>query len=245
MKLIPLKTPLIKVNNDLFEILLKVLQKKRERLQNGDILVIASKAVAYAQGRVIPAENQKRFQALVEKEAEKIFGEGSMRLTLVSKMLCPNAGIDRSNVPAGMAVLWPAHPFKWARQFRQQLADQFHLKKIGVMISDCACFPMRKGVVAQAIGWAGFEGVTDERGKKDLYGQKMTHTTRAIADSMATAANLLMGETNASTPLVIVREAPVNWTAKKQSAEDYWMDSAEDIYKDILNIPKSQGDSIK
>lgn len=235
MKCIPLKTNLIKANDDLIEIIKKALQKKKERLKNSDILIIASKAVAYSQGRVLPIANKEKLEQLVDQESEKSFGSGKMKITIANKILIANAGIDNSNAPEGMVILWPAHPFKTARQIQQTLKDEFHLKQLGVVITDSTCRPLRQGTTGIALAWAGFEGIVDERGKRDLFNQRMKYTTHAVADDIASAANLLMGETNASTPMVLMREVPVKWNNKKASEADYWMPPEECIYRDVLS----------
>jgi F420-0:gamma-glutamyl ligase len=115
------------------------------------------------------------------------------------------------------------------------LAGQYKLKNFGILISDSHCHPLRLGTSGIAIGWAGFEGVTDERGKKDLFKKKMHYTQMAVADCIASAANLLMGETDASIPFVIIRGLKAQWTLKSASANDYFVGADVCIYRSLYN----------
>jgi F420-0:gamma-glutamyl ligase len=83
-----------------------------------------------------------------------------------------------------------------------------------VIITDSTCRPLRWGVTNIALSWAGFAGIVDERGKKDLYGNPLKVTQRATADALAAAAGVLTGEAAESTPFVLIRHAPVVFTKK-------------------------------
>lgn len=203
------------------------------KLESRDILVIASKVLAYSQGRLRPAPTDEAFRELIRLEADRVLEEGDMVLTMKNKVLIPNAGIDRSNVPEGQAVLWPDKPFESAREIRRELMEKFGLAELGIVISDSHCQPLRMGTSGIAIGWAGIEGVKDERGSKDLYGRPMKYTKIAVADNLASTANLEMGETDASVPFVIVRDAKVTYTSEKASAEDYFISPNECIYRGL------------
>ena len=225
------------------------LESNGQSLKEKDILVVASKVFSYSERRLVEVGNSKQdtghrtqdtenskqtqnlsFQEIVRGEADRVFGEGDMVITLKNKILIPNAGIDNSNTPKGTVILWPKDPFGSARAFQSKLKSKFGLKKLGIVISDSHCQPLRSGTTGITIGWAGFEGVQDVRGKKDLYGKKMTYTQIAVADDLASAANILMGETDASMPFVIVRDAPVKFTEKKFSEKDYFISPKECIY---------------
>ena len=136
--------------------------------------------MAYSQGRLKSSRGKEEFRALIEKEADKVLDaqeseseDSEMVITLKNNILIPNAGIDNSNTPKGFSILWPEEPFKTARLIRQNLMDGTNLKRFGVLLTDSHCQPLRLGTSGIAIGWAGFEGVLDERGKHDLFGKKM------------------------------------------------------------------------
>ncbi len=191
--------------------------------------------MAYSQGYLVATKSKEDLRALIEKEADKVLEDGEMVITLKNNILIPNAGIDNSNTPKGFSILWPKEPFKTARLIRQELVQGSNLKKFGVLITDSHCQPLRLGTSGIAIGWAGFEGVLDERGKHDLFGKKMEYTRIAIADNLASSANLLMGETDAAIPFVIIRGFDAVWNNKKASAENYFISPKECIYKNFYN----------
>ncbi len=197
--------------------------------------MIASKVLAYSQGLLKPVESDEAFRQLIKSEADEVLEEGDMVLTMKNKVLIPNAGIDRSNVPEGQAVLWPSEPFESSEKIRQELMDKFDLDELGIVISDSFCQPLRKGTTGIAIGWAGFEGVKDERESKDLYGREMVYTQIAVADNLASAANLLTGESDASIPFVVVRDFNAQFTDAVYSVEDYYMKPSDCIFRGIYN----------
>ncbi|HLG25233.1 MAG TPA: coenzyme F420-0:L-glutamate ligase [Candidatus Gracilibacteria bacterium] len=205
----------------------------RVAIREGDVLVIASKVVAITQGRTKKITGQKEFKALVEAEADQVIGGNQVTLTMKNGIFIPWAGVDRSNTPHGTVVLWPKEPFKTAGKICSALKTQFRLKKLGVIITDSFCAPLRRGVTAVALGYAGFYGVNDLRGTKDLYGNKLKVSQQAIADMIATAAHLVMGESNEQTPFAIVSGAPVVFTAKKIDTKEPLMNADECLYQSL------------
>ncbi|MFC1810111.1 coenzyme F420-0:L-glutamate ligase [Patescibacteria group bacterium] len=225
MRLIPVKTRIIKPKDDL----VKLIQKP---LKNNDILVIASKVLAYSQGRLMDA-NSKEFDKIVEKEGKKLFQANYCNLTFKEGHLIPNAGVDKSNTPKGKIVLWPKHPFKEAERLQKELRTKHNLRNLGVVISDSTCAPMRVGVHGISIGHFGFEGIEDVRNKKDIFGKPLKVTRRNLADSLADAATILMGESDERVPFVIIREAPVKFTNAKVRRSYIRLKS--DLYYGIYN----------
>ncbi len=197
--------------------------------------MIASKVISFHQNRLHQVKTKAAFKKLIKAEADHVLEEGEMVLTLKNRILIPNAGIDNSNTPGDLAVLWPKAPFRDARDIHSKLKVSSKLKKLGILISDSHCHPLRLGTAGIAIGWAGFEGVSDERGSKDLFGKKMHYTQIAVADNLASAANLLMGETDASIPFVIVRDFNVKWTNKKASEKDFFISPKECLYRSLYS----------
>lgn len=233
MQLIPLKSERIESGIPLVPHLLKTLELNQVQLQSGDILIIASKVLAYSQGLLKEVATDDDFRQLVRQEADEVLNDDVLALTMKNGVLIPNAGIDRSNTPEGQAILWPDKPFEAARAIRKELIQLANLIDFGVLISDSHCQALRVGTTGIAIGWAGFEGVQDDRGKSDLYGRKMVYSQIAIADNLASAAILLMGETDASIPFVIVRQAPVEFTEKSFEKEDYFIAPSECLFQPL------------
>ena len=237
MRLIPIKTPLIKVDDDLIDVLTASMKKRRIKPKNGDILVVSSKVVALTQGRIIrydvikPSKRAQRlakkyslepgFVEVVLREADEIYG-GVYRaiLTMKNKIFVANAGVDNSNVPKGYAILWPKNPKNAAKRIKKELEKRFRIK-IGVIISDSYCVPLRAGTTAIALATAGFHAVVDERRKKDLFGKEMKITRRAIADDLASAAHVIMGETGRRVPAVLIRGSRVKLEDSALNSETF------------------------
>lgn len=213
--------------------------------RDGDILVVSSKFVAMSEGRIVkldtvrPSVDAKRLARrfkmdarlaeLVLQESDMIVGGiAGFALAVRKGMMAPNAGIDKSNVPAGHVVLYPKNPFTSAEKLRQKFAERGI--NLGIILADSRLMPTRRGTTGIAIGCAGFEPVEDDRGKKDLFGNTLRVTFRAVADSLATAGVAMMGESAESTPAAVVRGFTVTWTERKLSWRDMAVSAKRDIY---------------
>ena len=118
--------------------------------------------------------------------------------------LLPNAGVDGSNAPEGMVSLLPANPDQSAREIRNRIMQETSVS-VAILIIDSRTHPMRYGCSGVAIGCSGIPSILDERGKKDLFGRELKVTRRAVADNIASASELLMGEADEGIPVVLVR----------------------------------------
>jgi coenzyme F420-0:L-glutamate ligase len=121
-----------------------------------------------------------------------------------SGTLLPNAGVDASNAPPGCVTPLPASPDESARRIKREV-EEVTGAKIGVIIADSRTHAMRSGCSGVAIGCAGIPSVIDDRGRSDLFGRKLEVTKRAVADNIASAAELVMGEADECTPAAIIR----------------------------------------
>jgi coenzyme F420-0:L-glutamate ligase len=225
MQLFAIKTPLIRPQDDLVRILLQSLRDQDLILENGDVVALSSKAVASAEGRLVKLDEippspeaeelasryalEPHFAELVQREADKIYG-GVKKAILTSKngVLTVNAGIDRKNAPEGYAALWPTNPQLYAENFRKE-TTQHTSKNLGIVIVDSDVAPLRLGTRGLALAVAGFRPVRDNRGERDLFHKPLLITRHAVADDLASAAHLLMGETDARTPFVLIKDAPI------------------------------------
>jgi len=217
-----LKTPLIRARDDLAAILADAaLRSTASGIRDGDIIVVAESPVATAEGsavvldEVIPTMRavemadryrmDPRVAEVVLRESDEIVGgiDGFL-LSMVHGTLLPNAGVDLSNTPPGTALPLPADPDRSAVRLRHALQDRTGAR-VGVIIADSRTHAMRLGCSSVAIGCAGIRAVIDERGKQDLFGSELHVTQRAVADNLASAAVLLMGETDESVPAALVR----------------------------------------
>jgi len=234
MQLFGVRTKLIKKGDDLSNTILEALNKQKLKIEDGDVLAIASKAVAIAQNRlkrlssVKPSEKAKKlarrfemepsFVEIVLQEAEEVYGSVSKALlTLKDHILTANAGVDRKNSPLEYVALWPKNPFKIAEKIRRELLGRTG-KRVGVLIVDSRVAPLRMGTTGLALAVAGFKPVRDCRVDKDLYGNSISITRHAIADDLASAAHLIMGETNERRPAVLIKNAPIILTDKVKSS---------------------------
>jgi len=213
--------------------------------RDGDILVVSSKFVAMSEGRVVkldtvrPSAKAKKLARkfkmdaklaeMVLQEADLIVGGiPGFALAIRRGMMAPNAGIDKSNVPAGHVILYPKNPFASAEKLRRRFQDKGI--KLGIVFADSRLMPTRRGTTGIAIACAGFEPVEDDRGKKDLFGNTLRVTFRAVADSLATVGVALMGESAESTPAAVVRGFQVTWTERRLSWRDMAVSAKRDIY---------------
>ncbi len=230
MQLFGIRTRLIKPRDDLVKVILDAVNGQGLTIEDGDILAVASKAVATVQGRMVklssirPSERAEELARrysmepshleLILREAEEIYGGVSgFLLTLKDGVLIPNAGVDRKNVPEGHVILWPERPHETAEKIRREILEKTG-KRVGVLIVDSRFTPLRMGTVGVAIGIAGFEPIRDFRTKKDLYGNPLLITRHAVADDIASAAHLIMGEANERMPIVLVNNAPADFNEK-------------------------------
>lgn len=228
MQFYGVRTRLIQPGDDIVRIILEAIDSQGLKIEDGDILAIASKVVATVQNRFVrlksvkPSDKAKRLArrydlepSLVEivlQEAEIVYGGVSKALlTLKWHVLTANAGVDHKNVPDDVVILWPKDPFKTAGEIKKQIFDMIG-KHVGVLIVDSRVTPLRMGTTGFALAVAGFEPVRDCRTGRDLYGHAISITRHALADDLASAAHLTMGESNESTPLVLMRNTGVQMT---------------------------------
>ena len=225
MRLYAVNTDIMKTGDNIVEATTRSLKRQDLQLENGDILALASKIVAYAERRVAkltdvePSEKAKQiaekfslrpeFAELIVREADKIYGGVRKAvLTLKNGVLTANAGIDNKNAPVGSVVLWPKHAEEWAKSIREEIMRKTG-KRIAVLIVDSGLMPLRRGTTGLALAVAGFKPVIDHRGKKDIFGKPLVITQHSVADDLASAAHLLMGEVAEKTPIVLIRDAPI------------------------------------
>jgi F420-0:gamma-glutamyl ligase len=133
----------------------------------------------------------------------------------------------------GFVVLWPRNPNKSAELIQKSLKKKYNLTNLGVIIADSACEPLRLGVHGISIGHFGFKGIEDCRNKKDIYGKKFQFTQRAIADSLATAGLLEMGETNEKKPFALIKGASVKFINKAEKNKNIPLN--EDLFYGIYS----------
>jgi coenzyme F420-0:L-glutamate ligase / coenzyme F420-1:gamma-L-glutamate ligase len=172
-------------------------------LEEGDVLVVAQKAVSKAEGRV---EQAGDIVEVVLREARAVRRRrGDLVIAETEHgFVCASAGVDRSNAPGeGWVVLLPRDPDASAARIRAELGERFGIAP-AVVVSDSFGRAWRQGTVDVAIGVAGLRPLLDLRGTKDARGYELSSTQIAVADELASAAELVMGKAS-GVPAVIVR----------------------------------------
>ena len=238
---------------DIFEVLFDTLEKNNSELKEGDVLVISTKFVSNAQGRIIDLNNiktsaygnriSKEFQLkpqiaeVVIRESDKIFGGISgFVITSSDDIMAPNAGIDKSNAKKDKIILYPINPYLTSEQLRRKIFLKLQIH-VGIILVDSRLMPARIGTSGVAIACAGIEPVLDMRSKKDLDGNPLKVTFQAVVDNLATIANHKMGEGAESKPFAIVRNSGAVLTDRKINSSEMAISPDQCVYVRGLSNP--------
>jgi coenzyme F420-0:L-glutamate ligase/coenzyme F420-1:gamma-L-glutamate ligase len=175
--------------------------------ENGDVLVVTHKIVSKAEGRVVVVEGDEEGlkRRLVESEAVSIVRRRGSLIIAETKhgFICANAGVDRSNAEPGTMILLPEDPDRSAHRIRVRLERRFRID-LPVIISDTFGRPWRRGLTDVAIGVSGLDAIVDLKGSRDWVGRELEVTEIAVADELASAADLVMGKA-AGIPAALIR----------------------------------------
>lgn len=203
---------------------LAAIVSERVDLQDGDVVCVASTVVSKAEGRTaslsdFPAgprateiasrleeisgdEKDPRFaQAVLEESTDIVMDEPFLLTETRFGHVGVNAGIDRSNTGSAELLLLPKRPTDSAKQIRNRLE-----RDVPVIVTDTSGRPFRHGQRGVAIGWAGIPASRDWRGETDRDGHELEVTVESVVDELAATANLVTGEGDAGTPIVVVRD---------------------------------------
>ena len=216
--------PLIQPGQDLSDEIINAIASESILVDDGDVIAIAQKIVSKSENRYLdisslsPSEEAKTLSKQIDKDPkfiQAILNESKkvvryrMGVLIVEHKLGfihANAGIDRSNIDQeqDIVLLLPEDPDESAKEISQSLS-QFFKKNVSVIITDTMGRPFRNGIVGFTIGSHNIESILDERGQKDLYGNELKVTQIGIADELAAAASLLMGQAAQKKPVVIIK----------------------------------------
>lgn len=220
--------PLVKAGDDLAALIGAALAEARLTLEDGDVVCVAQKIVSKAEGRLVPLKSvtpseravalaretdkdPRLVQLILDESTEVVRTKpGVMIVRHRLGLVGAHAGIDQSNIEHGdgpdeeCALLLPVDPDASARQLRQAL-EAASGRRLGVVITDSNNRPWRLGTIGAAIGCAGIRVLDDRRGGQDLFGRELKVTLINRADTLATMATLVMGETTERTPVALVR----------------------------------------
>ena len=223
--------PLIQTGDDLVDIILSALERAGLSLLEGDVLVLAQKIVSKAEGRwvnlmdvqpspgavamALQVEKDPRLVELILRECRSVLRTRPGTIIVEHRLgfVCANAGIDHSNVAgegdlgSEWVLLLPEDPDRSAGFLRRAL-EMHSGVKLGVLIIDSHGRAWRSGTVGVAIGLSGLPALLDLRGKPDLFGYSLRITQIGVADELAAAASLVMGQAAEGIPVVHVRGFP-------------------------------------
>jgi coenzyme F420-0:L-glutamate ligase/coenzyme F420-1:gamma-L-glutamate ligase len=245
--------PLIKSDCDLTRIIVDTTRKNGLQFEDGDVVVIAQKIISKAEKRIInlkevvPSKRSKeiaeitgkspKFVEMVLRETNRIL-KATRDIFLVEDkrgLVCINAGIDKSNVEGreNFALL-PKNPDESARKCRSEI-KKLTGKDVAVIVCDTYSRAFRRGQVNFAIGIAGIKPFKDYRTKKDLFGQILKVKNVAVVDEIAAAAELVMGQAQEATPVVILKGlSDVVELCEECSISELHISSEEDLFKNTL-----------
>jgi coenzyme F420-0:L-glutamate ligase/coenzyme F420-1:gamma-L-glutamate ligase len=214
--------PLIREGDDLAALIASACRQSGVKLRDDDVLVVAQKIVSKSEGRfvrlddVTPGEKARELARATGKDpriVELILRESLVIVRHATDVIIvehrqgfvmANAGIDQSNVPDGMVLLLPEDIDASARLLRARIGE-LPGADVGVIISDSIGRAWRNGTVGHALGVAGIASLLDLRGTPDLYGRELKVSETAIADNLAAAASVLMGEAREARPVILIR----------------------------------------
>lgn len=180
---------------------------------SGDCLVVTQKIVSKSEGRLVPLDHADRAarEAIIAGESVRVLRRRADLVIAETRhgFICANAGVDLSNVDAGFAALLPLDADRSAHRIRNAIQATSGAE-VAVVVSDTFGRPWRHGLTDVAIGVAGIAAVVDLRGGTDDRGQELRVTEVAIADEIASAAELVMGKAT-GIPVAIVRGLDPSW----------------------------------
>lgn len=230
--------PLIKKGDDISQIIIKAVANNNLTIEDGDIFVIAQTIISKTNGRVrnlenisvsqeateifenilpkaknlgISAKSPELIQLILDESKEIIKAEHVLITETNHGFICANAGIDKSNFEGKTIVgLLPQKPDEDAQKIRQEIKS-ITQKNVAIIISDSFGRPFRIGAVGVAIGVSGINPILDKRGSKDLFGYELQSTIIGHVDSIASAAQLVMGEADEGIPVVLIRGYKFNF----------------------------------
>ncbi|WP_069386245.1 coenzyme F420-0:L-glutamate ligase [Cellulosimicrobium cellulans] len=224
-----------------------------EPLAEGDVVVVTSKVVSKAEGRVVAAADRE--QAITDETVRVVATRerpGQPPLRIVENRLglvMAAAGVDASNTPEGTVLLLPVDPDASARALRAALRERFGVDRLAVVVTDTMGRAWRDGLVDVAIGAAGIAVVDDLRGGVDAHGRPLSVTVTAVADEIAAASELVRGKADGR-PVAVVRGLGRHVTADdgpgarvlvRSSADDLFREGSAEAYADGYRAGFAEG----
>jgi coenzyme F420-0:L-glutamate ligase/coenzyme F420-1:gamma-L-glutamate ligase len=222
----------IRAGTEIAELVVDAANAQGTPIENRDCLVVTQKIVSKAEDRIValdPDDIDARHR-LVESESVRIVRRRGDLIISETRhgFVCANAGIDLSNVEAGRAALLPVDADRSAKHVRDALRARAGVE-VAVIVSDTFGRPWRRGLTDVAIGVSGIAAVVDLRETPDALGRILHVTEVAIADELASAAELVMGK-SAGIPVAVVRGLDASWF-REGSYRELVRPAAEDLFR--------------
>jgi coenzyme F420-0:L-glutamate ligase/coenzyme F420-1:gamma-L-glutamate ligase len=235
----------VNTGDEIGEMIFRACESSGLSFAKGDIVVVTQKVVSKAEGRVVKLSDVRpsRFALLSARKLDKdprvteiVLSESRRIVKMVRGLIlvetrhgfvCANAGVDQSNVKSGTVTLLPVNPDKSARKIRETIRSLAHVDT-PVIVSDTFGRPWREGQTDVAIGISGLSPLEDYRGRKDSYGYELKATVIAVADEIASAAELVMGKLS-RVPAVVVRG--YNYRKGEESAKVLVRKPSRDLFR--------------
>ena len=216
------------------------MKKYIANLSEGSIVAITSKVVSLCENRVVPLGAATKEQ-LVIKESDRYvgaIGAYGFHFTITKNTLIPSAGIDESNGNDNY-ILWPKDAQATANEIRKYLRKHYGVKKVGVIITDSTCTPLRRGTSGICLAHSGFKAQNDYVGKPDLFGRPYNVSQSNVAGGLAASAVLIMGEGSERTPLCLIEDVSFvqfqDQDPTRQEIEQSYISADDDIFAPFLS----------
>lgn len=237
------RTHKIRVGDDLFEIVDKYLPS----LSENSVVAITSKIVSICQGDVVKNDGTVDKEDLIKQEADFYIESavptpyGKIFLTRKDGHIVFSAGIDESNAD-GNFILWPRNLQDTTNKIWKYLRKKHKVNNLGIIVTDSRFNIGRTGTLGFSVTWCGFEANNSHVGEEDIFGRKIEWIKVNVADSLATAAALVMGEANEQTPLCMFTDLPFvkfqNQAPTKDEIEAMTWPIEKDLYGKLLTSVK-------
>lgn len=240
--------PLVAAGDDVAALLISAIEDAGPAPADGDIVVVAEKIAAKAEGRTVDlatvevsdrarelahaVHKDPRLVEVILSQSEEVLRYRPGVVIVVHELgfIMANAGVDASNVEAGddRVILLPEDPDASCAALRARLEAHFG-RTLGVVMNDSVGRPWRNGVVGMALGAAGVPALVSLTGRPDIAGRPLQVTEVGLADGVAAAASLVMGEADEGVPAVIVRG--LDWSPVEGGARELIRPKNQDLFR--------------
>lgn len=219
--------PEFDTGHEIVEELIRSLKENKISLEDTDVIVITQKIISKVEGRKIDI-NKEDIEEVIKSESLQIIRKRGETVIAKTKhgFICANAGIDKSNIEEGSALLLPEDPDETSRDIRKKIEHKTG-KKISVIICDTFGRAWRKGQTNVAIGSSGIEPLESYIGEKDTFDNELFATEIAIVDELAGAAELVMKKSD-NIPIVIIKG--VKYNISDLGVDELIRDAQEDFF---------------